>query len=201
MTRLNRRGFLGLAALALAPATLRALQGPVDSAQGGVKAGDAGFLPAPALAGVSRPAVTAMDNDPVVVGIEHRVRCPCPCGLDVYTCRTTDFTCSYSPERHKEIVGLVEQGMNADQVVADLVSRYGEATLMAPKPSGFNLVGYLVPGSLVLLLGAVLASVILSRRRAPALARTAPGSGGPIPTNVSADELARLDRAMRELDP
>ena len=201
MTRLDRRGFLGLAVVALTPAARRALHAPVDSTQGPAKGGDAGFLPAPALAGVSRPAVTPMDNDPVVVGIEHRVRCPCPCGLDVYTCRTTDFTCSYSPERHKEIVGLVEKGMNADQVVADLVSRYGEATLMAPKPSGFNLVGYLVPGSLVLLLGAVLTSVILSRRRAPALARVAPASNGTVPSNVSADELARLDRAMRELDP
>ena len=200
MTRLDRRGFLGAALVALTPAALRALQGPVDSTRAG-KGGDAGFLPTPALAGVSRPAVTPMDNDPLVVGIEHRVRCPCPCGLDVYTCRTTDFTCSYSPERHKEIVGLVEKGMNADQVVAELVSRYGEATLMAPKPSGFNLVGYLVPGSLVLLLGTVLTSVILSRRRAPALARTAPAPGGPIPANVSPDELARLDRAMRELDP
>ena len=201
MTRLDRRAFLGLAAVALTPGALRALQSPGDAAQGAVKGSDAGFLPAPALAGVSRPAVTPMDNDPVVIGIEHRVRCPCPCGLDVYTCRTTDFTCSYSPERHREIVGLVQQGMNADQVVADLVSRYGEATLMAPRPRGFNLVGYLVPGSLVLLLGAVLTSVILSRRRAPVLARATASPGGAAPANVSADELARLDRAMRELDP
>jgi cytochrome c-type biogenesis protein CcmH len=201
VSRLDRRAFVAAAGALVLPAVLRARQHPTDTTQARPSAeGDAGFLPAPALAGVSRPAVTAMDNDPTVIAIEHRVRCPCPCGLDVYTCRTTDFTCSYSPERHKEIMALVGRGMTADQVVADLVARYGEATLMAPKPRGFNLFGYLVPGTLVLLLGAAITSVILSRRRgtAPVPVRASGAAGNP--PGVSADEMARLERAMRELE-
>ncbi|HET7024814.1 MAG TPA: cytochrome c-type biogenesis protein CcmH [Gemmatimonadales bacterium] len=201
---MDRRGFFGALALTAIPVVLGAIQQrPGDSTHTALSAGDAGFLPNPALAGVSRPAVTKLDNDPLVIGIEHRVRCPCPCGLDVYTCRTTDFTCSYSPERHQEIMALVTQGMTPDEVVGALVAKYGESTLMAPKPRGFNLVGYLLPGSLVLLLGAALTSVILSRRRGagrgaapvPALA------GGRAAAGASPDELAKLAQAMRELDP
>ncbi|MGH7589824.1 MAG: cytochrome c-type biogenesis protein [Gemmatimonadales bacterium] len=200
---MDRRGFFGALALTAAPVILGAIQQrPGDSTHTAIPQGDAGFLPDPALAGVSRPAVTALDNDPIVIGIEHRVRCPCPCGLDVYTCRTTDFTCSYSPERHREIMALVTQGMTADQVVGTLVSEYGESTLMAPKPRGFNLLGYLMPGSLVLLLGAALTSVILSRRRGSvrgaALVPAPVGGGG---ATASPDELAKLAQAMRELDP
>ena len=204
MSGMDRRGFFGALILGAVPLVLHATQQrPVDSARAGIPQGDAGFLPNPALAGVSRPPVTALDNDPIVVGIEHRVRCPCPCGLDVYTCRTTDFTCSYSPQRHQEIMVMVSEGMSPDQVVGALVAKYGESTLMAPKPRGFNLVGYLLPGSLVLLLGAALTSVILSRRRGagrvPALAPAA--SGGRAATAASADELAKLAEAMRDLDP
>ena len=98
---------------------------------------------------------------------------------------------------------MVTEGMSPDQVVGALVAKYGESTLMAPKPRGFNLVGYLLPGSLVLLLGAALTSVILSRRRGagrvPALAPAA--SGGRAATAASADELAKLAEAMRDLDP
>ena len=203
MSAMDRRGFFGALILGAVPIVLHATQQqPVDSARAPIPQGDAGFLPDPALAGVSRPPVTALDNAPLVVGIEHRVRCPCPCGLDVYTCRTTDFTCSYSPQRHQEIMGLVSGGMTPDEVVSTLVAKYGESTLMAPKPRGFNLVGYLMPGSLVLLLGAALTSVILSRRRGGGQdVALAPVPAGVRPTDATAGELERLAEAMRELDP
>jgi cytochrome c-type biogenesis protein CcmH len=203
MSAMDRRGFFGALILGVVPIVLHATQQhPVDPARARTPGGDAGFLPDPALAGVSRPPVTVLDNTPLVVGIEHRVRCPCPCGLDVYTCRTTDFTCSYSPERHQEIMALVSEGMTPDEVVSSLVAKYGESTLMAPKPRGFNLVGYLMPGSLVLLLGAALTSVILSRRRGAGRgAALVPVPAGVRPTDATAGELEKLAEAMRELDP
>jgi cytochrome c-type biogenesis protein CcmH len=197
---LHRRAFFGALVAGAVPLVLKAQQGQrPDTTRALPNGGDAGFLANPALAGVSRPPVTARDNDPVVVGIEHRVRCPCPCGLDVYTCRTTDFTCSYSPERHREIMGLVQQGMTPDQVVATLVAKYGESTLMAPKPKGFNLLGYLVPGSLILLLGAAIVAVISARRRAGVPA-VAPAPGVPPVVGATDEELARLQQALREID-
>lgn len=63
--------------------------------------GDVGTLRYPSVVG--RPADTALAgaNDAAIQALEKRLKCPCPCGLDVYTCRTTDFTCTYSPESHR----------------------------------------------------------------------------------------------------
>lgn len=112
-----------------------------------------------------RAAATAADNDPVVNDLERRLKCTCGCNLDIYTCRTTDFTCAYSPELHKELLALRAAGNDPEAVVAAFVAKYGEQVLMAPPPRGFNLAGYLVPGVAVTLAGAVLAAVLLKRGR------------------------------------
>ncbi|HEU4569495.1 MAG TPA: cytochrome c-type biogenesis protein CcmH [Gemmatimonadales bacterium] len=193
---LSRRRWLGAAAAALAPLALRAQQ-------------DTAGRPAPAADPlydqssdeVRRGAtIEETANDATIKAAELRLACPCPCTLDVYTCRTTDFTCSYSPARHREVAALVvEQGMTADQVVDEMVRRYGEEALMAPRPRGFNLVGYVVPAAVVLSLGAVLTAIIALRQRrvvaAPAAATPAPLAG-----EASPEELARLERELRELD-
>ena len=71
--------------------------------------------------------------------------------------------------------------MTAAQIREDFVRQYGEQALMAPKPEGFNLAGYFVPGLLMLLGIAVLSAWIVRRQRqlAPALAVPMPG-GAPI---------------------
>ena len=45
-----------------------------------------------------------------IQAIEQRLACTCGCTLDIFTCRTTDFTCTYSPELHREVVALHERG-------------------------------------------------------------------------------------------
>jgi len=143
-----------------------------------------------------------MDNDETVRAIEHKLRCTCGCGLDVFTCRTTDFTCTYSPALHRELVELLQAGNTPDQAIDAFVVKYGESILMAPKAKGFGAVGYLLPGSLVLIAGSVLAWVLLRRDRtepAPALA------AGPVDGSAQAPlatdrEMAQLERALRELE-
>lgn len=146
-----------------------------------------------------RPAIVEETaNDATVKAAELRLACPCPCTLDVFTCRTTDFTCSYSPERHKEVVALVEQGMGEEQVIDAMVGKYGEEALMAPRPQGFNLVGYVVPAAVVLGVGAVIVALLAVRRRdvEAAVVTTAPAG----PPTASADELALVERELRDLD-
>ena len=146
--------------------------------------------------------VEETDNDVTANAAEHRLACPCPCTLDIFTCRTTDFTCSYSPARHKEVVALVEQGMNVQQILDAMVARYGEEALMAPIPKGFNLVGYVLPASVVLGLSAILIAVLALRQRAATVAATSPpsplslaGEGG-----LSPDEIALVERELHELE-
>jgi cytochrome c-type biogenesis protein CcmH len=139
---------------------------------------------------------TAADNDLAIQTLEKKLRCSCGCGLDIYTCRTTDFTCTYSPELHREIMKLWDSGQTADQIIATFVQEYGEKALMAPPPRGFNLAGYLVPGVLILMLGTVLAWVLLRRR---AIVAPADASAPPM-IDATRDELAELEREIAESD-
>src|SRR5204862_2900899 len=89
----------------------------------------------------ARVVVSAAERDE----IEHRLRCQCGCTLDVYTCRTTDFSCQVSPAMHRDVMALVSVGYSAQEILDAFVDTYGERALMAPKKEGFNWAGYLVP--------------------------------------------------------
>lgn len=159
----------------------------------------AGALQYPTVAGAPGTPTAAGDNDPAIRALEKRLKCPCPCGLDVYTCRTTDFTCTYSPESHRQVMALWSEGKTADQIVDAFVAEYGERALMAPPARGFNLAAYLVPSLLILLLGAVLGWAI--RRRTAGVARIAPSTSpaqvdGPVVATPS--ELAEIERLIRD---
>ncbi|TFG47836.1 MAG: hypothetical protein E4H38_07455 [Gemmatimonadales bacterium] len=136
--------------------------------------------------------------------VEHRLQCTCGCTLDIYTCRTTDFTCTFSPALHKEVLALHDEGKNADEIVAAFVAKYGEKVLMAPKPEGFNIAGYVVPGITILLAGGVMAAILAHRARmmrvAAAEASASQPAGPPALPGASAEELERLRRELREFD-
>ncbi len=77
------------------------------------------------------------ENAAEIQAIETRLACNCGCTLDVFTCRTTDFSCTYSPKLHREVLALKAKGLTAQQVLDAFVAKYGEKALMAPKPKGF----------------------------------------------------------------
>jgi cytochrome c-type biogenesis protein CcmH len=143
-----------------------------------------------------RAVATSADNDAALKSIEQRLKCTCGCNLDIYTCRTTDFTCTYSPALHREVLALRQEGKSADAVIAAFVTKYGEQVLMAPKPEGFNLAGYLLPGSLVAGAGALLTVVLLRRGRRAAQQVTPPAA----PAVPLAVEDERLRRALAEVE-
>ena len=178
----------------------------------------AGRLADPTVAGRPRQPTSSADNDVAIQELEKRLRCGCGCTLDVYTCRTTDFTCTYSPELHREVIALWDDGKTADEIVEAFVAKYGEEALMAPEPEGFNLAGYLVPGVVVTGLGATLLWVLSRRSRlstgsvqgAGAAALTpsdssdssdlsvSRASSPPSASTLSPDDLALLEQALAE---
>jgi cytochrome c-type biogenesis protein CcmH len=158
--------------------------------------GDAGTLRDPASAGRARDRVNPGDNDAEVMAIEKRLQCTCGCTLDIYTCRTTDFTCTYSPELHKEVLALRGEGKDAEAVIAAFVAKYGEKVLMAPKPEGFNITGYILPGTVLLLVGGALFAFL--KRRAQVQAAGVAPVASVSPVDATDDEMARLERALKE---
>jgi cytochrome c-type biogenesis protein CcmH/NrfF len=148
----------------------------------------------PSRAGRPREATTAADTDAAIQAIEKRLRCSCGCGLDIYTCRTTDFTCTYSPALHKEVVRLAEQGKTAQQIIDEFIAQYGEAVLMAPPRRGFNLAGYFVPSLAIIVAAVVLVRVLRRWTREAQLARavTDERAQASTPPDASPAELQRL---------
>lgn len=153
----------------------------------------------PNRAGRSREPTTAADNDAAIQSIEKQLKCSCGCGLDIYTCRTTDFTCTYSPALHKEVVKLAEQGNSDKQIIDAFVAEYGEAVLMAPPRRGFNLAGYFVP-SIAIIIAAVFLVRLMRRwgREGQAVVAAAPSPEAPVP-NASPAELKRLQDELDRL--
>ena len=139
-------------------------------------------------------ATASMSNDERDA-LEHRIRCQCGCTLDVFTCRTTDFSCQVSPAMHRDVMALVAGGYTANEILDAFTKVYGDRALMAPPKVGFNVVGYVLPGTAVAI-GAVVLAVVIKRWNRMA-ARSAPVTAG-APLDASADELARLDAAIRD---
>jgi cytochrome c-type biogenesis protein CcmH len=183
---LSRRNFLGLGLGATAQ----------DSLAG---RGATGTLRDPSVVGRPRAPTDARENDAQIQAIEKRLACNCGCTLDVFTCRTTDFSCTYSPALHREVLALRDEGKTAQQILDAFVTKYGEKALMAPKPQGvLNLTGYLLPGALIAAAGAGLL-VFIGKRKA-AVAAAAQGSTRAATGTASPDELERLRRALAEIE-
>lgn len=161
--------------------------------------GATGTLRDPSVVGRPRQPTDMRENDAELQAIEQRLACSCGCTLDVFTCRTTDFSCTYSPALHREVVALRDGGKTAREVIDAFVAKYGEKALMAPKPQGFNLWGYLLPGAAITAAGIALVSVL---RRREAVAAASPRTDAPPAPQVSAsaEEMDRLRRALAEVD-
>jgi cytochrome c-type biogenesis protein CcmH len=118
----------------------------------------------------------------------------------VFTCRTTDFSCTYSPKLHREVLALRSRGKSAEEILDAFVQTYGEKALMAPKPRGFNLAGYFVPGAIIATAAAGLV-LFIGRRKAAVLAtRTGAEAASPSVPTGSPEELDRLRRALAEIE-
>jgi cytochrome c-type biogenesis protein CcmH len=146
----------------------------------------------------AKPLITQLQRDE----LERGLKCACPCKLDVFTCRTTDFQCGISPAMHSDVVRLVDGGYSADEIVAAFTTVYGERVLMAPVKEGFNIAGYVVPFITLGIGGTMLVALLRRWKRETEIAIPAVSAksvlpiGGTVPSATD-DELRRLDAAVR----
>ena len=193
--RAARRVGITLAAGLLLLSALLATRLPAQTLDSLPGSGASGKLWDPSRAGRPLAPVTARDNTDAIQAIEKRLRCTCGCSLDVYTCRTTDFTCTTSPEMHQRVLALAAQGRSGPEIVDAFVRENGVSILMAPPKHGFNLAGYFTPGIVILVAAGVLIMVLRRwTRAAPPATLTADAPSVP----ASAEELERLNRELRQ---
>lgn len=127
--------------------------------------------------------------------LEHHLHCQCGCNLDVYTCRTTDFSCQVSPAMHHDVMALVAGGYSAPEIIAAFTTVYGDRVLMAPPSSGFDLMAWITP-FIALSAGIALVFIVLRRLRAPALAPAMASAA----VETTPAEQAKLDALVRNDD-
>ena len=189
---MNRRRFLAAAASLLAAARLRAQEGPGDTAHGPTMSGPmdgSAYQPVrlpPKANGA--PPLTQEQRDE----LEHKLKCQCGCVLDVYTCRTTDFTCPLSPAMHRDVLALASTGYNAQEIVIAFQAVYGERVLMAPVKQGFNLVGWTLP--FIVIAGGGVAVFRWVRNRSTRGAVPAPAAH----VAATPEEISAIEAAVRK---
>ena len=143
---------------------------------------------------------TDRDDAEIVKAIEHRIRCTCGCNLDVFTCRTTDFTCATSPAMHRLVLARLDSSMTAEQVVAAFEAQYGQAILMQPPKRGFNWTAYLMP-FIGLGIGIGLLGMAMRRLVAKHAAETAAADPqAPAVDTVNPEELERLKAELERFE-
>jgi len=133
--------------------------------------------------------------------ITDQIICPCSCGEVLTGC-----TCDTGKSMQAFVTDELKNGKGKDQITAELVAKYGEVILGAPKAKGFNLIVWIAPFAATLL-GLGIATVILlrwaRRRSAPVLAMAggpAGGVGGGGAAQEDFDALrARAEAELRRL--
>jgi cytochrome c-type biogenesis protein CcmH len=179
---IDRRAFFGVAAAAAGGLIQDTLK--------------AGHVYDPQRAGRPQAPVTAADNDAHIQAIEKKLRCTCGCGLDVYTCRTTDFQCTYSPALHKQVLTLAGDGKSPQQIIDAFVAQHGQSALMSLPRKGFNLFGYFLPAVLVFGAALLLIWTLNNWTR-----RTRDAASSPVAQpDATPEELERLRRELDRLD-
>lgn len=190
---ITRRSFLresgGLLLLPVLPLVVRKAQGQTTQTFSGPMEQDA-YRP---VKRAPKPNAIASMTDAQRDDLEHSIKCQCGCSLDVYTCRTTDFSCSVSPAMHEDVMGLVSGGYGAKEILAAFQSVYGERVLMSPVKSGFNWLGYVLP-SLAIAGGALFLAALLRRWRSQSPLVETPSAPAVAATD---EEMARLAAAIR----
>ena len=189
-------------------ASLRpAAQTPAPGAGAGAVRPDSsrGRLWAPEMAGRMQPRVVARSDDSLVKAIESGMRCTCGCNLDVFTCRTTDFTCTTSPAMHREVLARLDSGMTAAQVIDAFQRQYGEAVMMAPPKRGFNWAAYVMP-FVGLLIGFVIVALVIRRWFRAQPREPLEGAAAEVRSDTSAapagtdDEMQRLRQELERFE-
>jgi cytochrome c-type biogenesis protein CcmH len=142
----------------------------------------------------AKPGATASMTDAQRDDLEHGIKCQCGCPLDIYTCRTTDFSCSVSPQMHADVMSLVDGGYAATEILAAFQKVYGERVLMSPVKSGFNWLGYVTP-SIALAAGAIVVFMLIRKWGERASQRPVEA---PITTDATTAELEAIDAALKD---
>lgn len=128
--------------------------------------------------------------------ITSQLICPCSCGEILSGC-----TCETGKTMQGYVSDALRDGKGKDEIVASLVSQYGEVIRGAPKPEGFNLIVWVAP-FLATAFGLVIVTLLLRQWVARRAEASAAGAGH-APLTTAEQDLsalrARVEAEVRRL--
>ncbi|RHW41102.1 cytochrome c-type biogenesis protein CcmH [Neobacillus notoginsengisoli] len=75
--------------------------------------------------------------------VASQFSCTCGCGQDHYECDPN--TCNLTVEFKKDLVDMMNKGMDKDEIRKYYIGIYGEEILTAPEKEGFSLTAWILP--------------------------------------------------------
>jgi cytochrome c-type biogenesis protein CcmH len=120
--------------------------------------------------------------------IEEALTCQCGCGLTVHSCN--HLQCGSAIPLRREVLSLVNQGLERDEILLRFRQKYGEKILSAPVAEGFTWTAWLLPFVAV---GAGGVAVVLVVRRWTSRHDSRLGSV----RELSPEERKRLEEELR----
>ncbi len=105
-------------------------------------------------------AVGAGDNDARYNSLGHQMICTCGCNQVLLECNHVG--CTVSTQMEGELRNALDRGDGSSLILQNFVQKYGPTVLAAPPQRGFNLVAWLAPGVVFLLM--TLGTALLIRK-------------------------------------
>ncbi|WP_059171096.1 cytochrome c-type biogenesis protein [Bacillus sp. FJAT-27445] len=75
--------------------------------------------------------------------VASQFSCTCGCGQDHFECDPN--TCNLTVEFKKDLVDMMNKGMDKDEIRKYYIGIYGEEILTAPEKEGFSLTAWVLP--------------------------------------------------------
>jgi cytochrome c-type biogenesis protein CcmH len=118
--------------------------------------------------------------------IERELIAPC-----CWTQTVAEHRSEAAEKVRQEVREMVGKGMSHPQIVEAFVAKYGERIMAAPRPRGFYLTAYVLPG-LGILFGVGIVALLLRRWR------PSPAKPAPPPEPRDPAYLERVERELKE---
>jgi len=113
----------------------------------------------PAWAVETVPTTPQMKNS-LFNDLSTNLACLCGCGVTLKNC--PHESCSFAVPTRKKIWRMIDGGLNRAQIIDNLVKERGEVILAAPTFKGFNLLAWITPFVLMLIVGYGIVSLLRS---------------------------------------
>jgi cytochrome c-type biogenesis protein CcmF len=95
---------------------------------------------------------------PLYDELSGKFMCLCGCGSLIKTCPHQD--CNFAIPFRKELSTRIQNGETKEQIIGYFVNKHGERILSAPTKRGFNLVAWITPFAVIIIVGFFIKRII-----------------------------------------